>query len=327
MAKNTPPTPPDRLDPRLESLPPPPPADRDYRDRLDGVIILVYAGDVYLAKACCASIRQALGDLPITLLVDGPEVNTAELERLPGVHRLVAQEAADPEAVRLCTGFWVKLLVFWLSPYERFLYLDADTLVWGDVRAYAEWDKYDFIAGCDFNTPRLVRTVEEAQRLVFDVAFIKQLDPALDWRGQELANNGVFFARRGVFARANLLELRQLTGWRGYEQGVVNYLRWRALREGVPRATGRPMQVFPAETAYSLADRLLPRGCRHPAIIHWICKKPRLGRRYQAADDFRRLFLQMTGRARFLGARLFLEDLSVWLGRHVRSLTGRKHKS
>ena len=320
-------TPPGYLDPRVESLPPPPPSVQDFSGSLDGVIVLVSAGDMYLAKACCASIRHSMGDIPITLLVDGPDTNTAELERLPNVKRMVAQEVAGSECAELCTGFWVKLLVFWMSPYERFLYLDADTLVWGDVRAYAEFDKYDFIAGYDFNRPRILRTVEEVQRYVFDVEFIKKLDPALDWHGQELANNGVFFARRGVFSKARLLELRRLPCWRCYEQGVLNYLRWRALRDGVPRVSGHRLQIFPAEETYSPEDRFMPRSWKRPVIVHWIGGKPRLGRRHQAASDYRRLFLRMTGKTKWLEARLFAEDVAVWLGRHKRSLLRQKKRS
>lgn len=315
------------LDPRYESLRPPPRPEQDFNDRLDGVIILVSAEHVYLAKASCASIRQSMGDIPITLLCDGPEVNTTELQKLPNVKKIVAQEVMSREEARLCTGFWVKLLIFWISPYERFLYVDADTLVWGDVRAYAEFDKYDYIAGYDFNRPRQLHTREEIEELAFDVDYMRKLDPTLDWHGQELANNGVFFARRGVFSKEKLLELRVLPCWRCYEQGVLNYLRWRAMREGTPRATGRRVQVFPANETYQPEDRLMPRNCERPAIIHWITQKPRLGRRYRAADDYRKLFLKMTGRTRWLGLRLFLEDIAVWLGRHKRSLLGQKRRS
>src|SRR5579859_7174394 len=111
--------PPNLLDPRVESLPPPPQPEQDFSGRLDGVIVLVSVEHVYLAKACCASIRQSMGNIPITLLADGPEVNTGELQKLPNVKCIVWQEMMSGEEARLCTGFWVKLLVFWISPYER----------------------------------------------------------------------------------------------------------------------------------------------------------------------------------------------------------------
>jgi hypothetical protein len=170
-------------------------------------------------------------------------------------------------------------------------------------------------------------TSEEIQRYVFDVDYIKQLSPNLDWRGQELANNGVFFARRGVFSKESLLQLRQLPCWRNYEQGVLNYLRWQAKPNGSPRVSGHRLQILPAEQPYPPEDRFMPRNYPHPAIIHWIGKKPKLGRRYRAADDYRKLFLKMTGRTRWLATRLFIEDVAVWLGRHKRSLLRQKSRS
>ena len=327
MPKDSQSIPPTLLDPRTESLPAPPPPDPAWANRLDGVIVLVSAGDVYLAKACCASIRQSLGNIPITLLVDGLNTDTTELQRLPNVSRMTAQELAGEEYGPLWSGFWVKLLIFWKSPYERFLYLDADTLVWGDVRIYVEFDKYDFIAGLHFQNPQTFQTIEEIQKFVYDVDFVKELDPALDWRGQALANNGVFFARRQVFTKEQLKKLRQMSCWRCYEQGVINYLRWQAMQTRTPRVTGCKLQIFPAEAKYDPADRFFPRANPRPAIIHWICKKPKLGRRYVAAEDYRKLFLTMTGKNMFLGTRLFIEDITVWLNRHRRSIFRRMKRS
>ncbi len=322
MTQASKPAPPDFIDPRVESLPPPPRLEQDFSTRLDGVVILVWAGDVYLAKACCASVRQSMGDIPITLLVDGPATDTRDLQRVHGVQRMVVQEVADPEFTRLCAGTpWTKLLMFWMSPYERFLCLDADTLVWGDLRAYAEFDKYDFIVtyhnGTKFETP------EEVQRGAFDLNVIRKLDPALEWRGREATNTGVFFARRGVFSEANMMELRRLNCWPCYEGGMFHYLHWRALREGIPRTVGHKLQLFPADQTPVPEDRFLPRGGQRPAVIHWITQKPKMGRRYRADDDYRKLFLKMTGRSKWLGARLFAEDVSVWLHRQRRSLNRR----
>lgn len=315
---------PDLLDPRCESLPPPPPPDQDYRGRLDGVIILVWAGDVYLAKACCASVRQSMGDIPITLLVDGAATDTRELQRLPGVHRLVAQDVVSEEYVRLCAGTpWLKMLLFWISPYERFLFLDADTLVWGDLRAYADFDKYDFIATYRFHSTITFETPEDILRCSSDVDIFTKLDPALNWRGKEEDNTGVFFARRGIFSEKSLMQLRRLNCWKCYESGVFHYLHWRALCEGTPRTAGYKLQLSPADLTVSAEDRFLPRNCNRPAVVHWITQKPKLGRRFRAADDYRKLFLKMTGKSRWLTVRLFLEDITVWLRRQRRSVDKR----
>jgi hypothetical protein len=317
MSKDSTPIPQGLIDPRYESLPTPPAPSQDYRNRLDGVIVPVWAGDIYLAKACCASIRQSMGNIPITLFVDGPATDTSELQRLPSVDRIVMQDVAEPEIARLCTGnSWAKLPLFWMSPYERFLCLDADLLVWGDLRAYAEFDKYDFIAAYHFSGPVVV---QDAEKCPYDIDVIKQLDPALNWRGQFDANNGVFFARRGIFAKEDLIKLRKLDCWRCFENGLINYLRWKGARDGTLRTGGYQMQLFPAEKDMRPEDRFLPRNWQQPAIIHWISKKPRLGRRYRASDDYRKLFLKMTGRTSWLNTRLLLEDARVWLERQRRS--------
>lgn len=308
------------IDPRYESLPPPPPPKPEYGDRLDGVIILLSAGDVYLAKACCASVRQSMGNIPIALLVDGPEVDTSELEKLPNVKRMVAQEIAAADCQRLVTGIWVKILALWMSPYDRYLYLDSDTLVWGDMREYAEFDQHDFIAGYRFSGESKLKTPEEVDQRAFDFEVVQKMDPALEWRGQEFANAGVYFARNGVFSREELLKFREMDCWRACDNGLQNYLRWRATRTGVPRTGGCKVQLFPANPTVPQEDRFLPRDCSRPVVIHWVTKKPKLGRRYRAADDYRKLFLKMIGKTTLLNTRLFFEDIAVWLARQKRSL-------
>lgn len=311
-------SPPGFINPCVESLPPPPKPSRDLSNRLDGIIIPVWQGDLYLAKACCASIRQSMGDIPITLLVDG-RADTRDLRRLHGVQEMVVQEVADAEFIRLCTGNpWTKLLPFWMSPYERFLCLDADLLVWGDLREYAEFDKYDFIV--TYHNPAKFEKPDDILGCVNDPAVFKKLDPLLNWQGKETLNTGVFFARRGVFSRETLMELRKLNSWPCYESGVFHYLHWRGLREGKPRTIGHKLQLFPGEKKIPAEDRFLPRDSRRPSVIHWITKKPKLGRRYRASDDYRKLFLKMTGRRWGLNTRLFREDLGVWWARQRRSL-------
>lgn len=323
MSQPPPPIPPNLLDPRRESLPPAPALAEDLSKRIDGVIVVTSPTDVYLAKASCASIRHVMGNIPITLLCDGANTNTSELERLPNVSRMVAQEVLDEETVQLFSGFWVKLIALWKSPYERFLLLDADTILWGDIRTYAKLDEFALIAVRRFATLQTVQTVEEIQKYVFDVDVIKKIEP-FDWLGQPLTPSGAFFARRGAFTREDLLMLRRLDCWKCYDNGIFQFLLWRSTLRGAPKTTGFPFHLFPADTSSIPEDRFLPRDGKRPAIIHWITKKPKLGRNYKAFDDYRRMFLKMTGRNTFLNTRLLIEDIKVWLERQRRSL--KKHK-
>ena len=315
------------LDPRVESLPPAPAVAGDFSRRIDGVIIPVWAGDIYLAKACCASVRQHMGDIPIALLVDGPATDTRELQRLHGIRRIVVQDIVEPALLPLFAGTpWPKLLLFWASPYERFLCLDSDTLLWGDIRCHADLERYDFISGYNLN-PMVLTTDEEVDRLVLDVQAARKLNPSLDLLNREFANSGVFFARRGVFSKERLLSLLQLDSWRCYDQGLLNYLRWEAESNGHPRMGWQRLQLFPAELHLVPGDRFLDRHFDRPLVVHWIGKKPKLGRPFRAANDYRRLFLTMTGQNRLPQARLLAEDLSYMLGRHRRSLSRRLGKT
>ena len=320
MTRVAPECPPGWIDPRVSVMPHVPPPAKGASRPLDGVVVPVWAGDVYMAKACCASIRRFMGDIPITLLVDGP-ADTRQLERLAGVSRLEVRQFG-PEYVRLCSGTsWVKLALFWACPYERFLCLDADTLVWGDVRVYAEFDKYDFIGAHHVGGGFRIQTPQDATQYAFDLAIMRRFDPTLHWRGRQVAIAGVFFARRGVFSEERLMQLRRLDCWRCWEQGLVNYLMWRSQQDGDPRVGAHPIQVSPSESSFSSEGRFLPADWERPVVIHWLGRKPKLGRRYVIQEEHRRLFLQLAGRSSWSGLPLLWEDISVFLARHRRSLS------
>jgi len=311
------------IDPRVAMPANPAAPGRDVSDALDGVIIPTWAGDVHLAKACCASIRQFMGDIPVTLLVDGA-ADTAALEKLHGVSRLTLADIAPPEHLPRLTGSSLaKLPLFWASPHERFLCIDADALVWGDLRVYADFERFDFIAAEKIAGDWLIQDESSLSRHAFDLGPVAEVDPAVRWKGERFAIMGVFMARRGVFEKHRLMELAAMKCWRCYEQGLLNYLMWQAERDGGPRIGGYPFQLFPSEESMPPADRFIPQDWRKPLAVHFLGKKPRLGRRYCMMDTYRRLFLTMCGQRHAQAFRILLEDVRVILGRHRRSLARR----
>jgi hypothetical protein len=314
---------PDSIDPRVTTPPPPPSPEVDVSGRLDGVVIPTWAGDVHLAKACVASIRESMGEIPITLLVDG-EVDTSDFSRVANVSRLGLAEVVPPEHLHLLTGSSLaKLPLFWASPYERFLCMDADALAWGDLRVHADLERFDFICAENVSGPWRIDSEANLARHAFDLGPVQQEDPAVRWEGERFAIMGVFMARRGVFARDHLMRLATMNCWRCYEQGLLNYLVWQARRDGYPRAGARAFQVFPAEPSMAPADRFIPNGWQEPLAVHFLGKKPRLGRSYRMIDDYRKRFLRLSGQRGVPGVRLLLEDLGGQLGRHRRSIARR----
>jgi len=95
-----------------------------------GVIIACWKGDAHYALGCYASIRFFMPNTPVCFLYDGdllppviaaiPEVQY--ITRLTVKNRHLKERSFGP-------GF-TKMVAFFESPFETFLYLDADTTVW-----------------------------------------------------------------------------------------------------------------------------------------------------------------------------------------------------
>jgi len=110
-----------------------------------GVVIACHAGDYFLAKGCCASIRYFLGNVPICLIVDG-RLSARRLQELQGVRVITRDSVADATLRGRSFGYGLtKMVAFWLSPWKHFLYLDADTVVWGNVLKFASFDRADMV--------------------------------------------------------------------------------------------------------------------------------------------------------------------------------------
>ena len=122
-----------------------------------GVVIAVAPQHLHWAKGTCASVRYFMDDTPIWLLLDG-EADTGSLERTYGVNVLRRAEVGHPELVRLSFySLSTKSAALWLAPFETYLFVDADAVVWGDMRQHADFDHFDFILNTPIGDPEQVR--------------------------------------------------------------------------------------------------------------------------------------------------------------------------
>ena len=110
-----------------------------------GVIIACCDQDYLFTKGCCASIRYFLGDVPICLLIDGT-FSVSPLEKVYGV-RVINHDSVSEPLLRKRSFGWGKshMIPFWESPWQNFLVMDADTIIWGDVLKLANFEDFDFI--------------------------------------------------------------------------------------------------------------------------------------------------------------------------------------
>lgn len=221
-----------------------------------------------------------MSDTPICVILDG-DGTPADLQRVEGI-TVVRSDEVEPKELRDASvrSPRAKNAALWASPYETFLLLDADTIVWGDMRKLADFDRFDFIIDSPGVEPlHGVMNVEQASRCF----------PDFDSRRHagQYVNNGVYFGRRGTLDLERYLHALRLArarpGMFYGSQGSFNYMLFSAADEGTIRLQQRELQVQTgrtdrADVVHRFAfDGSKPRVVGDPVVLHWVTSaKPRV---------------------------------------------------
>ena len=111
-----------------------------------GIILTSYAGDFYLTKALLASIKKFMPELPICVIQDG-DFSLDEIKGVYNITHVIKRETVKSEFIRencfrsRCSN----LAAFSESPFEKFLFLDSDIVLWGNILKHVDINKFDFI--------------------------------------------------------------------------------------------------------------------------------------------------------------------------------------
>jgi len=249
-----------------------------------GITISCYRGDVPLLRGCLASLREHLPDIPVCLIKHGV-FDTSDVGRAYGVTTL-EQADVHPELSRLSYGYGLtKMVAFWHAPFDRFIHVDPDTVVWGDPFQGLPVADYDLI----YNEPHEEITPAIQRDQYFDPEKVFPALPDFGWRGRPYFNTGVFTARRGLFDLEEYLALlrfgRDHPGAFFADQGPLNFMAFKGIAEGRIRARDWPFQIIvPVHTAEALAARfhfrrVVPQiNPEDRRIIHWAGPKPLMRR-------------------------------------------------
>jgi len=272
---------------------------------------------------------------PICVLLDGRRV-PEDLRRTPDVV-VIRRDELEPRELR--SGFGslrAKNAALWASPFETFLLLDADAVVWGDVRQLADFERFDFVLDNGGEPPRAVMDADLVARTV----------PGFDARAYEsrFVNTGAYFGRRGILDLEYYLELVRLsTTYPGLfygSQGTFNLMVLHAAERGGLRLEWRELQLMAGRASREeLARRCSftdggPVVTGDPFVLHWVgSPKPRVREDrsdYFAPMTFFRLEARRAarpeGRSRRADLlRLRLEDAlcTDWRGTNARGRLGR----
>ncbi|MGB5960404.1 MAG: hypothetical protein WBG73_07080 [Coleofasciculaceae cyanobacterium] len=270
-----------------------------------GIIIACCYQDYAFAKGCCASVRYFLGDVPIALIVDGT-FSVSSLESAYQV-QVINHHTISNEILKKRSFGWgkTKMIAFWESPWQHFLYLDADTNVWGNVLKYQNFEQFDVI----IDQASYGYSDELVSKFFFEVSQIEQHFPDFNWQAHrnDYFCTGTFLATRGIFSLDEYLEILDFNAkypniFKYGEMGFLNFMLFRAADQGRIRLGQAPMQLVVPDFDQAELKKLFPVPETGPVleneqakVIHWCGPKPRLSTTEAYAEPMnfaRRQFIQ-----------------------------------
>ena len=105
-----------------------------------GFVTGCHAGDKFLVQATLASMKHYCPDAPICLTVDG-DFDVSELEKQYELIVLRVSELPSEQMRKImCGNYRAKLAALWEGPFEFYVWLDSDAIVWGDFTPQVRTD-------------------------------------------------------------------------------------------------------------------------------------------------------------------------------------------
>lgn len=245
-----------------------------------GFSVSCYQGDVPLLRGCLASIRAFAPDAPICVFTDGD----FSLRRLERAYNLIVvpRSAVRSRALRERSyGYGLtKMVALWEAPFERIIHVDADAVLWGDIRDNLPTDPWDFV----YNEPHEVITETIHRKQYFDPELVTPLLEGYQWRNRPYFNSGVFACRVGALSLDRYLKCLDIMQ-RNYDaifmdQGVLALMVFKAMDAGLITARQAHLQtVVPVISPADLSRRFQfrdgsPQLNDRPTVIHWAGPKP-----------------------------------------------------
>lgn len=251
-----------------------------------GIIIACCDQDYHLAKGCCASIRYFLGDVPICLIVDGT-FSVSLLQKTYNVSVINSLNVKN-EFLRQNSFGWglTKMIAFWESPWNNFLVLDADTIVWGDLLKFANFKDFDVIV----DLPVYKDTFEEFSQFFLNPQEVEKHFPDFQWHSHlgEYFCTGAFFAKRNIFSLDDYMSILDFNAknpnvFKFGEQGLLNFMIFDASDKGRLRLGQESWQILVPHHKWENLEKRFPIKEKKPvlqgeeaSVIHWCGDKPKL---------------------------------------------------
>ncbi len=238
--------------------------------KIERVYILCHAGDYSVAIIAVSSVRHWYPDLPITLVKDltSGDFDTTEVELLWNVSTRILPVAR--------CGWGLAKIQLLLNPRkERFLFLDADVLLWGQVLEPLETAPEDFVVSA-YAPPQPVS--DHVKQFYYDTELLKSLDPAFAYPGV-VFNTGAFIGTSGLISQeavepfiewSNTMRLTHPDVFSCGDQGLINYLLFKLQAKGVLSVNASNFMVGPdSPAAAEVSLEMIRQREGKPIVVHF----------------------------------------------------------
>jgi len=307
-----------------------------------GFVTGCHAGDKFMVQATLASMRYYCPAVPICLVVDGA-FDVSYLVKEYGVVPLRVADLSSPGIRKLVTGnYRAKLAPMLEGPFEFYVWIDSDAIVWGDFTPQIRMDVDFQIFWSEISIAADTTEIPAwLPHFYFDPVKLHRFDPDFEWRGNAYFSSGAFACRRNailfdVWERTEswARESPGLFAWG--EMGMLNYLVYAmAQRKELKIALSDLQHIVGHHGVDELQQDCagsnwhFPKTIQRPRIAHFCGRKPYLFDRQAYSRPFTIARLEHHRRHHAdLGAWLavFNEDWRVVANkvkRRLRNLVGR----
>jgi hypothetical protein len=181
-----------------------------------------------------------------------------------------------------------KLAAMWQGPFEFYVWLDSDAIVWGDFTPQVRTDVDFQIFWSDIDIPADATEIPPwLTHFQFDPQKLRDFDPEFDWRGHAYFSTGAFACKRDVIPFERWIEAelwgRETPGLFGdfYEQPLLNYFVHSMTQRGEIKSTMSDLQhIWGHHGKEELIEDCngagwhFPKEIRRPRVAHFCGRKP-----------------------------------------------------
>jgi hypothetical protein len=265
-----------------------------------GFVTGCHAKDKFMVQATLASISHFCPEIPVCLVVDG-SFDVSDLESEYGLIVLRVSELPSQQMRNLVGGNGrAKLAAMSEGPFEFYVWLDSDAIVWGDFTPQVRTDVDFQIFWSDIDIPADATEIPPwLPHFQFDPQKLRNFDPEFDWRGKAYFCTGAFACKRNVISFEKWMEAeswgKETPGLFGdfSEQPLLNYFVHSMSQRGeIKSAMSNLQDVWVHHGKEELMKDCngvgwhFPSEIRRPRVAHFCGRKPFLFDRHAYSRPF-----------------------------------------